>query len=284
MHHLIQPAVAAGSGVHLLPALSHSVHLLASSRLRLSRVVMVASSQTVPYKKEHLVWEEGFRPRFVGSLFVCCLLALGASRSQEAWLRGMAAQGWAQQLLLRLFHRLEWWTALGLLSSSCCVLQLLLNALSVGCAGFNTVLGPLRPQLMALTTMLQMWMWYGEPKRGTALWLSALPATAVTAVLTFLPELLHCWIHRGDGVAAARAPGGDICLQVEGMGCTACTAKVKSALELMPEVDSVSVSLQRGSATLRLVAPPSDPLELQQKVASTLSKAGFSGGREAPSC
>lgn len=38
----------------------------------------------------------------------------------------------------------------GLLSSSCCVLQLLLNALSVGCAGFSA-LTPYRPLFLALT-------------------------------------------------------------------------------------------------------------------------------------
>lgn len=38
----------------------------------------------------------------------------------------------------------------GLLSSSCCVLQLFLNALSVGCAGFSA-LTPYRPLFLALT-------------------------------------------------------------------------------------------------------------------------------------
>ncbi|KAL6063341.1 Mercuric transport protein MerT [Balamuthia mandrillaris] len=38
----------------------------------------------------------------------------------------------------------------GLLASSCCVVQLLLNALSFGCAGFNTVLEPYRPVLFWL--------------------------------------------------------------------------------------------------------------------------------------
>ena len=48
------------------------------------------------------------------------------------------------------------WGVVGLLSSSCCALQLVLNAFSVGCAGFNTVLGPLRPYLLALASVLQV--------------------------------------------------------------------------------------------------------------------------------
>merc|ERR1719161_3498711 len=37
------------------------------------------------------------------------------------------------------------WSILGLLSSACCLLQVILNAFALGCAGFNTYLGPLRP-------------------------------------------------------------------------------------------------------------------------------------------
>eukprot|EP00908_Phaeocystis_cordata_P010217 Transcript_21058.p2 GENE.Transcript_21058~~Transcript_21058.p2 ORF type:complete len:302 (-),score=103.87 Transcript_21058:70-879(-) len=258
---LVAPSAARFALAPLSSLLSRS---LAGSHLRLSRAgAVVMASATTPYKKEHLVWEEGFAPRFGGSLLVCCLLALGLGRSQPG--------------LLRLFHRLEWWSALGLLSSSCCVLQLLLNALSVGCAGFNTVLGPLRPLMLAVTVTLQTWMWRVAPT-----WRSALPATAVAAALTFLPEALHAWINRqpAGAAAGAGAAGGaeaQLCVKVEGMGCTACTAKVKQALELLPEVASASVSLPSESATVRLVAPPADRDALGQKVATALSKAGFAG-------
>lgn len=39
----------------------------------------------------------------------------------------------------------------GLLSSQCCVIQLALNAMSVGCAGFSA-LTPYRPAFLAATT------------------------------------------------------------------------------------------------------------------------------------
>merc|ERR1712188_357460 len=54
----------------------------------------------------------------------------------------------------------------GLLGSSCCILQLGLNVLSVfdivhiGCAGFNVILGPLRPYLRALTLTWLVVLWY----------------------------------------------------------------------------------------------------------------------------
>ena len=56
----------------------------------------------------------------------------------------------------------------GLLSSSCCLIQLILNLLAsfdiihVGCAGFNKVLGPLRPVLRAVTLIFVSKLWYNE--------------------------------------------------------------------------------------------------------------------------
>ena len=232
---------------------------------------------------------------------MCCVLAVGASRSPEAWLHGVAAQASLRRQLLRLCHRLEWWSALGLLSSSCCALQLLLNALSFGCAGFNTVLGPLRPQLLALTTTLQLGMWHAllggaGAGAGAPRWPAALAASGVSAALALLPEALHAWVHwrggdgggggggglgagfrQGAGEAAGAAAVAAVALdvQVDGMGCTACTAKVKGALEAMPEVASATVCLQRGAASLLLDGASADGPDLRRRVAATLSAAGF---------
>ena len=38
----------------------------------------------------------------------------------------------------------------GLLASSCCIVQLVLNFFSIGCAGFNTMLQPYRPIILSL--------------------------------------------------------------------------------------------------------------------------------------
>lgn len=71
--------------------------------------------------------------------------------------------------------RASWFSAIagGLLSSSCCALQLLLNLLAslnilhVGCAGFNTVLGPARPMLRGMTLLVLAQLWYQEVTRVT---------------------------------------------------------------------------------------------------------------------
>jgi len=60
---------------------------------------------------------------------------------------------------------------LGLISSSCCVIQLVINMLSFyfgimngfGCAGFNTILGPLRPVTRFLTLVWLIWNWIVAP-------------------------------------------------------------------------------------------------------------------------
>ena len=84
----------------------------------------------LPYKREHLIWEPGFGRRFLLSLALCGILLLAAKHSQEAWLHGMAFQAWLTGWMMWFSHQLQWWSVLGLLSSSCCVLQLLLNAFS----------------------------------------------------------------------------------------------------------------------------------------------------------
>ena len=95
----------------------------------------------------------------------------------------------------------------GLLSSSCCFLQLILNALSwwnilhVGCAGFNKVLGPPRPYFRAMTIGWLGLTWFlrtntnngcgGHSHSHSSRQL--LLITVMTIGLMVLPELLQAW-------------------------------------------------------------------------------------------
>merc|ERR1740138_1834236 len=97
--------------------------------------------------------------------------------------------------LMRGSHKMMWWSVFGLLSSSCCALQLILNMFNFGCAGFNTYLGPLRPAFLAVTITLQVKMWVlavpnlGLPSTPDYYLPSCIISTVVTTVLSFLPEL-----------------------------------------------------------------------------------------------
>ncbi|KAG0034383.1 hypothetical protein BGZ82_005764 [Podila clonocystis] len=74
--------------------------------------------------------------------------------------------------------------AVGLLSSSCCVVQLVLNAFSIGCAGFS-VLTPLRPVFLAISFGLVL---YTVAKyRFSA---RTIATVVITLGLTITPELV----------------------------------------------------------------------------------------------
>jgi uncharacterized protein len=71
----------------------------------------------------------------------------------------------------------SWFSAIaaGLLSSSCCAIQLFLNLLSslnlmhVGCAGFNKVLGPVRPVLRGISLLVMAKLWYDEANKPSSI-------------------------------------------------------------------------------------------------------------------
>jgi len=140
----------------------------------------------------------------------------------------------------------------GLLGSSCCLLQLGINALSaanllhnVGCAGFNNILGPLRPPLRAATTAWLIKSWVSAtpgPRRR-----SLLAPTLLCVALTLMPEAL---LYAGTGVGVVTPVGGArvLRLRVEGMGCEACQMHVQGFLERTEGVVSASVDFESGEA------------------------------------
>jgi len=278
-------------------------------------------------KREHLIWEPGFGRRFLSSLGVLICFALGMWHSNEAWVQGVALQAQLSERLQSLAFRLEWWSLIGMLSSSCCVLQLVLNSLSLGCGGFNTWLGPVRPQLLSLTLLLQLATWrvaLGVQRGGLVG--RAAASTALTLLLSFLPELLHAWAHRRTGAAfgGRRAAGNtaaceatdlpvaepsvdgagaqtaressaqgaaatltqpahrtraaatdeSLLLRVSGMGCTACSVKVKATLGALPGVRSAEVDFGASSARLQIDAD-ADAGALAALAALELERVGF---------
>eukprot|EP00629_Pelagomonadales_sp_RCC1024_P016003 CAMPEP_0119267186 /NCGR_PEP_ID=MMETSP1329-20130426/5428_1 /TAXON_ID=114041 /ORGANISM="Genus nov. species nov., Strain RCC1024" /LENGTH=176 /DNA_ID=CAMNT_0007267101 /DNA_START=121 /DNA_END=647 /DNA_ORIENTATION=- len=101
------------------------------------------------YDKARLLWSPGVAKATALNYAGIALAAAALKRTPAAALVEAAAEA-VREALLRSAHRAGWWAALSLLSSSCCVVQLALNLASVGCAGFNTWLGPTRPFFLAL--------------------------------------------------------------------------------------------------------------------------------------
>ena len=242
--------------------------------LSMARLPAATTTEVVMAVREHLLWDEGFPGRLALSLAVCAAAAsLPVSSPVQA---ALGAQ------LTRLAARLEWWSALGLLSSSCCLLQLLLNTLSVGCAGFNTLLGPTRPYMMAITLSLQAAMWRARAVSHASV-LAAAGVTLLTAALTFLPELLHLWTARRVGArgalgSSAESTARELKVHITGMGCVACAAKVKTTVEALDGVEQCEVDLQSALATVKLregLASPDVASGVERRMGEALRRAGF---------
>ena len=135
--------------------------------------------------------------------------------------------------------------AAGLLSSSCCLLQLGTNALSLGCAGFNKLLGPSRPQLRFVTACWLIVLWILTITRRWSKRQAAI-STLLCAGLTFMPEVLLA--AGGRAFAPSMANTFSIRLNIDGMGCEACQWHVRSVLERTAGVVSSDVDFNRGIA------------------------------------
>ena len=247
---------------------------LAISSPRVSLIALNAVNDTsLELAVEHLVWSPTFVPQFATAATVCAVVALLVSQSPIGR-TGFA--GW-YPLYDNIFVRTGLWSVAGLLSSSCCLLQIMLNAFSIGCAGFNTILGPARPYFMAMAFTLQILMWRAAIVDSAPLD-PAIMSTALTMSLTFLPEALNAAMQ-----SSAMPPAeDDLRLRVDGMGCTACSVKVKAALEGVEGVAGCTVAFEEGCAQLQLeskgfVAADAERASVEQRAIAALVKAGFNG-------
>lgn len=131
----------------------------------------------------------------------------------------------------------------GLLSSSCCVLQLVLNSLSIGCAGF-AVLDRFRPFFLALTfSSLAFKTWYFDVRLKRTVWRS-IPTWIVALALAFSPHAVK-FINRAAASSASRQPQV-YRLDVKGMKCEACANGLKRELDQLPGVRVSSVFFSDG--------------------------------------
>ncbi|KAG0267518.1 hypothetical protein BGZ95_002830 [Linnemannia exigua] len=82
---------------------------------------------------------------------------------------------------------------LGLLSSSCCLIQLALNLMSVGCAGFS-ILTPYRPLFLAFSSLLVLFNLFNYRWSPRTAWTVALVVT-----LTTTPEMVAIYNQSSAG-------------------------------------------------------------------------------------
>lgn len=181
--------------------------------------------------------------------------------------------------------------ALGSLSSSCCVMQLILNALSYhgilnlgfGCAGFNTILGPLRPVTRSITFVWLIWNWWSQSSpsqssRSQTVSVSAccggkkkprrpIFETVMCLALMFSPEILTFYGNRTNNIdlmfwttkQIETADNNDrenksfvrLDYVVDNMGCEACINAVETLIRERKGVLKTSiVSFETGEVEI----------------------------------
>jgi hypothetical protein len=164
----------------------------------------------------------------------------------------------------------------GLLSSNCCALQLLLNYVGVGCAGF-AVLSPFRLYffLAAATALLVM-------RTPTVRAIALSSQAALFFCLVVMPEVISVYSRYGNpagnsffsSIVDAPAPSSPVLLRVMGMKCAACGDRARTMSLSVPCVEHSAVYWETGFMKL-LVAAGSHAIECSQRVSAVLQRAGF---------
>lgn len=133
-----------------------------------------------------------------------------------------------------------------------------MNALSLGCSGINSAMGPLRPAGVAATAFLLARSWIlAWPHR----WASAALTTAVSLLLTFSPEMIEAAYRTRlqgapGGRGAVEAAGVSLEIKKGSMGCVSCVSKVQATVEGLEGVAWCLVDFAGSKLVAGLTCPP----------------------------
>jgi copper chaperone CopZ len=176
----------------------------------------------------------------------------------------------------------------GMLSSSCCVLQICLNILSffnlihVGCVGFNKWLGPTRPFFRTLTYCWLCICWFLTPQKLQSRRRMA-RTTFLTLIMLFLPEILQMWdsfhpvyrlksfLHQVNA-SKETVQWKEEEFWVNKMGCEGCQSAVQSILESSTGIEMAKVDWRSGK--VKVFGPAVDSLDLHS-LAQLLESHGY---------
>ena len=223
-------------------------------------------------KNEWLVWSPGVPARIAASyvLVAAVLFVLARSPAQHLVERAAVA---TQEALLHGAHRAGWWTLLSLLSSSCCVIQLALNMLSVGCAGFNSILGPARPFFLACALHARVLLRRAavtSPGVDPRVRQMNVYGGALAVAVAFAPEAVALVAKLRRRRSSDVAGAASLTLTLPSMGCVACVDAVSRAVRSVAGVVDADVSI--GSATVSVNAAND---AMAAAVSDAVRRAGF---------
>ena len=230
----------------------------------------------------YLAWSPGFgRALFCSAVAEVGLILLCVSTPAA---REIAEEAVAvvQTALLDSAHALKWWSAIAVLASACCVVQVILSALSLGCSGLNPLLGPLRPPLLVASMILQAASWWVVlVKKPDQMRLVAV-SSVVTALLALSPELFELIVTiRRPCRSSVGAGGRRVVLKVLKMSCSVCATKVRDIAEALQSVESCEVDIDKSTATLTLMRG-ADVSASRMKIADALAAGGYPAEAASP--
>ncbi|CAG8695964.1 24643_t:CDS:1 [Cetraspora pellucida] len=148
-----------------------------------------------------------------------------------------------------------WATLCGLLSSSCCIIQLILNMFSIGCAGFS-LLTPYRPVFLSFTAILIITtiFQYGVRSKRT------LVTVLISILLCTSPEFVS--FYNQSNISMTRlfstVPLSDhsnkqveiFILQINGISCEGCANRIKNNFDAQLHVIYSKVYFENQSAII----------------------------------
>mmetsp|Transcript_8828 Transcript_8828/g.14561 ORF Transcript_8828/g.14561 Transcript_8828/m.14561 type:complete len:277 (-) Transcript_8828:258-1088(-) len=252
-------------------------------------------------RKLYLITDEFFPSALVANL-IAMVAAMGIVYLHRPYREYVINAYFAiNERMMAVANRYAWWSMLGLLSSSCCALQIVLNAVSLGCSGINNFLGPFRPTLLAFAIISMLVSWAIAWPRPFQ-WRSTALSTGFSAFLTLLPELVDLHTRRKAQRRRLRQALDDgklddlllhpdngnrrtLYFHIPTLGCASCVSTVSSILGGLEIENAVVVNhrvLFEDSICEVVVALTDDNRNhdlLWHLLSSELAKAGFPANR-----
>lgn len=255
------------------------------------------SMSSLPSSYYYLLWSPGF-------LTKCGIM--GAS------LLGLHISGWDSQVAKIAFRKWVSLTSvlpstrflavprmvsfqnlvLPLLSSSCCLLQLFINMLvgAGGCAGFNTILGPVRPYLLAFLAYLNIVTGAGIRQSVLRYGIALMPEG-----ISFWNEYTNSQWRKSLSTSAVVTSSGTsnttehllratMVVDIPAMGCVACINKIESNLrqcaptKIVDATSWLQADRKGGLARVDFYAESeADLSSMTRRVVDVIEGAGFQG-------
>lgn len=136
-----------------------------------------------------------------------------------------------------------------LLSSSCCVIQLILNFFSVSCAGF-AVFTPYRSILSTITILL---LSYNLVTTTTATQTKRKLVVLIVSVLLMVsPEVVQ-WVNQSSTTTPSTAEKSHYYrIHLDGLGCEACANRIKSTLLSTEWISDATVYFNNKTAIVQI--------------------------------